>query len=148
MKKVLFLLFSALLMTSCSNLDKPSEKKKSIYQSYIEDNKLEGLDKIHSFRFHGWRSLDNENLIISTSHNRPYLVQLKNYCGELRFANTILINSSSSSLHAKFDSIQVADSNPMSKHREKCFIKALYKLSKEQADEIDSLDKKKEESTE
>jgi len=148
MKKIIFLLFSALLITSCSNIEKSSEKKKSIYQSYIEEHKLESLDRIRSFKFYAWRSLDNNNLIISTTHNKPYLVQLKNYCGELRFAHTILINSSSASLQAKFDSIQIADSSSMNQHREKCFIKALYKLSKEQADEIGSLGKKKEVSTE
>ena len=148
MKKILFVLFITLIFSACSNIEKSSEKRKSIYQSYIENNKLESLDKIRSFRFHGWRSLDNKNLIISTRHNKPYLVQLRSYCGELRFANTILVNSSGSSLQAKFDSIQVADLNSMNQHREKCPIKALYKLSKEQADEITSLDKKKKEPTE
>jgi len=148
MKNFIFFLITTLLIASCTNLEKSSEKKKSIYQTYIEEKKLEPLDKIHSFRFYGWRSLDNENLILSTSHNKPYLVQLKSYCSELRFAHTILINSSGSTLHAKFDSIQIAKLDSMNQHREKCFIKALYKISKEQADEIGALGKKKEKSTE
>jgi len=141
MRNFLLPIITVLFMLGCTASDKSSTPKKSIYQNYIETNKLESLDKISSFRFHGWRSLDNKTLIISTRINKPYLVQLKNYCSELRFAHTILVNSSGSTLTTKFDSIQVLNSGTPKHHREKCYIKNLYKLTKEQADEISSLNK-------
>ena len=143
MKFLLILFATSILLSGCATSDKTTKPKKSIYQNYIEANKLESLDKITSFRFHGWRSLDNKNLIISTRINRPYLVQLKNYCSELRFAHTIIVNSSGSTLSSKFDSIQVFDTSTPHHYREKCFIKNLYQLSKEQADEIGKLKKQK-----
>ncbi len=141
MLKYLSFLVSALLLTSCSSIDEQADKKPPIYQNYIAEHKLEALDKISSFRFHGWRSLDNHYLIISTSFNRPFLIQLNSYCAELRFANTIAINKSGSSLHAKFDSIQVARLDTRHPIREKCIIKSIYKLTKEQAKEIGKLGK-------
>ncbi|MDQ7048984.1 MAG: DUF6491 family protein [Enterobacterales bacterium] len=132
MKKTIFLLLSVLLMTSCSSLD--TRKQTPIYQQYIADNKLEALQKITTFRFHGWRSLNNYFLIVSTSMAKPYLIELNSYCLDLRFANAIVINNSGSILQTKFDSVSAANYP-----NQKCYIKSIYKVTKNQADEITDL---------
>ena len=142
----LLLITAVLFLAGCATqID--TKKEKSIYESYIETQKLESLDKIRTFRFHGWRSLDNHYLIISTGLNNPYLIKLTNYCSDLRFAHRILVNSSGSTLTTKFDSIQVVDSSLPDRHPIKCFIKSIYKLSKEQADELGSLNKQSKDKT-
>jgi len=132
-------ILSLLFLSSCSNLEKVTEKKIPIYDNYIAENKLEAIDKITPFRYHGWRSLDYEHLIISTALSRPYLIKLGAYCSELRFANTIAIHNTGSILQTKFDSIQVAKLDSTRAHLEKCYIKSIYEITREQADEISQL---------
>ena len=132
MRKSIFLLLSVLLITSCSSVD--TRKQAPIYQQYITENKLEAVEKITTFRFHGWRSLDNYFLIVSTSMAKPYLIELNSYCLDLRTANAIVINNSGSILQTKFDSVSAA-----SYPNQKCYIKSIYKVTKNQADEITDL---------
>jgi len=141
MKKSILLLLSILLITSCSTLD--TRKQEPIYQQYIADNKLEAVEKITTFRFHGWRSLDNYFLIVSTSMAKPYLIELNSYCLEIRTANAIVINNSGSILQTKFDSISAA-----SYPHQKCYIKSIYQVTKNQADEITDLRRNKLEQSE
>ncbi len=114
-----------------------------MYTQYIKDKKLESQKKITSFNFHGWRSLDNEYLILSTRFNKPYLIDLVGYCSDLRFTQTIAVHNSGSTLHAKFDSISVPDSHQNSGHLIKCRIDSIYRITKKQADELSRLKSKK-----
>jgi len=134
------LLFVSLtaLITSCANISKPDNNKPLIYKDYIAENKLESQTKITSFRFRAWRSLDNKNLIISASYDRPYLLTLSNYCVDLTSANAIRVNSTGSILQAKFDSV-----TPVRNRGGKCLIDSIYKISKKQADELTALKKSK-----
>jgi len=75
-------------------------------------------------------------LIISTSFNKPYLIKLKTRCHDLSFAQTIAIHNTGSTLQAKFDSISV----PKNTHQ-KCYIDAIYKLTKEQKEAIRKIGK-------
>ena len=131
----LLLLFPVFaLLNACTTLEQQAEK--SLYDKYIVEKKLEPLKKITSFRFHGWRSLDNEHLILSTSFSKPYLISLSNYCSDLRFAHTIAVENSGPSLFAKYDTISIPKSMGP-----KCRIESIYKITREQADELTSLKK-------
>jgi len=125
-----------LLVSACAGVKQAGNGKVPIYSDYISKNKLEEVKKITSFRFHGWQSLDNRHLILSASFNRPYLISLKNYCTDLNYTDTIIVDSSGSSLQAKFDSII-----PVQHHRSKCYIKSIHKITREQVSQITSLRK-------
>ncbi len=135
MKKNLLLLLGLLVLSACSSID--TRSKEPIYQQYIAENHLESVTKITTFRFQGWRSLDNYFLIVSTSMAKPYLIELNGYCLDLRSANSIVINNSGSILQTKFDSINAAGYP-----NQKCYIKSIYKVTREQADEITDLRQK------
>ena len=128
----------SLSIASCANINDSKKDKQLIYQDFITAEKLEPLKKITSFHFYDWRSLDNQNLIISTTGNRPYLLTLSNYCVDLNYANAIIVNSTGSILQAKFDSI-----TPVRHHGGKCLIESIYKISRDQADQLSALRKSK-----
>jgi len=138
-------LLTALTITGCSNLDGNTTKKPTRYENYINEKKLEPLDRITSFSFQGWRSLDNYHFIINTSPTKRYLIQLNSYCADLRFATAIIINNNGNSLQSKFDSIHVTEGLSGKRSGIKCIIKSIYKISREQADEITQLKKIKDE---
>jgi len=136
MKLTLFLLSSLIFITGCSSNNGLSTTEKNLaFQNYISINNLEEVDKITSFRFHGWSSLTNEYLIISSSHKRQHLLELTGFCSEISWAHAIVINrSTSSTLHAKFDSISTAKAP-----RIKCMIKNIYPLTDQQEEDIKSI---------
>ncbi|MGB0495384.1 MAG: DUF6491 family protein [Kangiellaceae bacterium] len=130
------LIIISVAASGCSSL-KPN-KKESIYSQYIKEKKLEPQKRITSFRFHGWRSLDNEHLILNTTFSKPYLIDLAGVCFDLSFSHSIAIHNTGSSLQAKFDSISVPDN-----HEFKCRIESIYKITRDQAKELSSLKSKK-----
>jgi uncharacterized protein DUF6491 len=133
-----FFLFSIVLLflASCTTTQSNLGQHEPIYQNYIDKNKLESVKKITTFRFQGWRSLDYKFLIVNAALYKPYLLELTSYCSELRSANSINIINSGSILQTKFDYIKVANSGTSAVYREKCFIKSIYKLTREQSDQI------------
>jgi len=136
MKKLIFSFILISLLAACASTPRPDYS--ALYQNYITENKLESLKRITAFNYRGWRSLDNEHLIINTSPNKPYLVTLISPCLDLRFSHAIAINSQgTSALYTRSDSISV----PNYPHQ-KCFIKTIHPLTKQQADEISKLGKK------
>jgi len=144
--RILFLLtflINTSIITGCSSLDTTNPKKPTIYQNYVTEKKLEPLDRITSFSFQGWRSLDNYHFILNTSPTRHYLIQLNSYCADLRFATSIIINNNGNSLHSKFDSIHVTEGLSNKRTGIKCIIKSIYKITKEQSNEIAKLKKTK-----
>ena len=128
-------LFAILILSSCAGRSLTDVERNELYQNYVIENKLEQLKSITSFRFDGWRELGKEHLIIFTSIRKPYLITLKNRCADLRFSNTLGINKTGNSLHANFDSIFV-----LSFPQQKCFIKSIHKLTREQANQMSDLD--------
>jgi len=121
-----------LLVSACNKQD---NKKSSIYANYITQNNLESTNKITAFRFQGWHALDNKHLIISSNHNKSYLIGLDFYCSDLRHAiNIVLDQTMSSSLSAKFDSI-IVPLNP----KIKCRIKSIHQISKDQKNQLNAL---------
>ncbi len=128
----------SLSIASCANINDSKKDKQLIYQDFITAEKLEPLKKITSFSFHDWRSLDNQNLIISTIGNKPYLLTLSNYCIDLSHANAIRVNHSGSTLRAKLDSVV-----PVKHRGARCLIDSIYKISREQANQLTALKKSK-----
>ena len=129
MRSIAVLLIAVLSLTGCASTETVEEAP--IYEQYIERHQLEELDKIASFRFDDWRSLDDRHLIISTSFTKPYLITLKHRCIDLADAHVIGVDNKGSTLNARFDSIHVLE-RPQSR----CFIKTIHRLTREQADEI------------
>ncbi len=109
----------------------------AIYDAYIVEQKLVAVNKIRSFQFRDWKSLDNKHLILSSSHKKQYLIILSNYCTDLDFTQTIGLDQTMSYvLDVKFDAI-VVDSNP----NMPCRIKSIYPINRAQEKEIISLKK-------
>jgi len=131
------LLTGVLLINGCSSNGKSvSDEKNQAFAEYLIAEKINAIDKITSFRFHGWSSLTNDFLIISSSHKRKYLLALSGYCGDIRWAHAIIINrSNNSTLHARFDYISTLESPQM-----RCAIKSIYPLSKVQLEYIRAID--------
>jgi len=135
---------AAMIFTACSSTGGANlAEKNKAFRDYITANNIESVDKVNSFRFHGWSSLTNDFLIISSSPKRKYLVELEGYCSDIRWEHSIMINrSTSSTLHAKFDSISAVKSPKM-----KCRITSIYPLNKEQVEEIKAINKPQKEAS-
>ncbi len=133
----LALLCAIALLGACAGKTAKDPARMHMYEDYIAAEELPALDKINAFRFHGWNSLDNRHLIVSTSVRSAYLLSLDIACTELPFANNIRINQSISSvLSARFDSITVPGRMP-----QKCRIKTIHALTPEQQDAVIALRK-------
>ena len=142
-KPVIMAISIVFLLAACaSSLTMTDDERTKAYAEYIATEKLESMDRITSFRFDGFSSLSDENVIISTGVNKSYLITFQNHCQNLRFSNVIKINNTGSSLQAKFDSISVPQSTGMGM---KCFIKQIHKLTVEQKKAILQIGKKTEE---
>ncbi|HHL31589.1 MAG TPA: hypothetical protein ENJ41_03315 [Oceanospirillales bacterium] len=124
-----------LLLLSCAN---NNNKRSIIYENYIAQNKLQSVDKITTFHYQGWNSLDNRHLIVSSNHKKHYLLTLDSYCVDLDFSHSIIIKQSMSHrLSVFFDSIVIPKN-----HNSTCRIKAIHVISKEQKNELTALRKK------
>lgn len=135
MKYLVSILTTLAVLTGCASQRLTNEDRETLYQNYLAEIKAEPLERITAFRFYGWRELGNRHLIISTSYNRNYFITLRGTCIELQYSHTIGINRSDSSLNAKFDSIFVP-----SFPEQRCHIKSIHKITREQADRIDDLE--------
>lgn len=132
-KGIVFYLTIFLLM-SCQGIQKAENKKKNIYDDYVIQNKLESIEQITVFHFHGWNSLDNKHLVISTKLKKPYLITLSSICPDLKFVNTLIVNNHGNRLQAKFDSISINNEHPT-----KCLIKSIHPITREQAKQLSAL---------
>ncbi|MET1256128.1 DUF6491 family protein [Aliikangiella maris] len=123
----ILLVIFLVLGSGCTAINK--NKQTIDYQPFIDEQKLEKISRITLFRLHGWRALNENYLILDTSPHRPYLIELKFPCVELKFSHAIAVHHSSpGSLESKFDAIYI----PEYPHQ-KCYIESIYRLSKEQA---------------
>jgi len=125
------LIIALLVLAGCATTGMTEDEKSEAYELYIVEKKLTSLKSVSAFRFDGWGELGNKHLIVSTTFKRPYLIVLKSNCYDLRYSNGIIINNTGSVLSAKFDSISVPNNIPM-----RCYIKSIYKLTKEQKKEL------------
>lgn len=125
----LIILCSVLLLVSCANTP---QKPRANYNEFIAQNELKQVNRITQFRMTRWQSLDDSFFIINASRNRNYLIEVMGFCPDLKYGHTLrLVQSMSSSLQSKFDSV-IVDSDP----DQKCTIKNIYPLSKEQKEQL------------
>jgi hypothetical protein len=136
MKYLMMVIVVLGLSVGCAtNKGMSSKERDEAYVDYINKQNLVGQDKIRAFNFNGWRALSDRYLIISSSVSKKYLIEVNGFCLNLRHAQTIAIHQGmSASLVTRFDSISVLESAGS-----KCFIKSIYKVTKEQAKEISAL---------
>jgi hypothetical protein len=136
MMKYIVLLFS-LVLIACSNTQGlTTAELNQAYRDYIAEQSLESKDRVSSFKFRGWQTLTNDFLILSSSPQKKYLVEVNGFCDELRYAQALILNRSiASSLQTRFDSIATPKMPNL-----KCFIKAIYPIDKQQAKVIAALD--------
>jgi hypothetical protein len=143
MKYLVFLLASGLI--ACTNTQGlTSEQLNQAYRAYIIDQPLENKNKVNSFRFYGWQTLTNDFIILSSSPQKKYLVEVNGFCDELKFAQALILNRSlAMSLQTRFDSIATPRMPNL-----KCFIKAIYPIDKTQAKQISDINNTTTEPTE
>jgi hypothetical protein len=141
MKKYTVLLLLLVFITGCSSTGMTKSERNAAYLAYVASHNIKPVDKISTFTYQGWQSLTDTFLILRTRIKDRYLIQLNNYCPDLSFAQAIAINQSMGSiLTTKFDSISVIGSQ-----QTPCYIKAIYPLTKDQAEEIARLGKSQDE---
>lgn len=97
---VAFLLSSTLLL-GCANSVASTDEDKYLFPE------LEQVNYILSNRVDSWSDIDKQSLFVSTSPNKSYLIILKRPNNDLRFAQGISFENSGSTIHAKFDRINI-----------------------------------------
>lgn len=73
---------------------------------------LETVNRIHNFRGMGWQVIDDRSLIITTRPSKHFLLILNRRLPELKFAYSIGITSTGSSIYAKFDCVKIVAPRP------------------------------------
>lgn len=145
MEKLILIIVVSLGLAACAASSKQqnvSNLKEVALQQYIQDEKLQAVNKVTMFDLRGWSSIDSKHLLLAHRNNQYLLVELKSRCYELDFVLGLGINRvSSSSLSAKFDSVFAPKRPEM-----KCYIDKIYVLDKaqkvklrSQLDKIDSI---------
>lgn len=125
-----------LLLAGCASTGMSREEHEQAVNAYIEKNKLPAVDRVSAFRLDSWSELNNRQLLISVSVNRPYLVILRSDCYDLDHSMTIQIHNMGSQLRPKFDAISVPG-----QIQQRCYIEKIYKLTREQKKELLSIRK-------
>ncbi|WP_154222767.1 DUF6491 family protein [Marinicella rhabdoformis] len=124
----------ALVLSGCAS--NKAKGPRVNYQNFVVQERLESVNRITQFRMTRWQSLDERFFILNASRKRNYLIEVMGYCPDLKYGHTLRLDQSmSSSLQSKFDSV-IVDSDP----NQKCTIKNIYPLSKEQKDQLISGD--------
>jgi len=78
--------------------------------------------------FHDFDVIDDDTLILWTTPFQPYLVELRAPSHDLRFAHVIAVESTTSRIYSKFDSVRIAGFRYP--------IDQIYKLSREDARQL------------
>jgi hypothetical protein len=77
---------------------------------------------------HSFSVIDADTLILWKSPFEPYLVELKMRSPDMRFTHVIAVESATSSIYARFDSVRIAGLRYP--------IDAIYKLSRDEARQL------------
>ena len=125
--QTIFLALLVLVIGGCATVDTLNDdEKNAAFETYIAEHKLESIKHIKSFNFKGWSTLTDDYLILSSSFNKRYLIQLKNSCYDLDSSYSLgLKQSMTSRLSVNTDAVVV-----FSHIQIKCFIKAIYPIDK------------------
>lgn len=140
MKHPITALIVSLFISACASSERMSfDDKDKAYVDYLAEQKVDSVKRITGFKFRSWTALTDNNLIITAVHNKHYLITTRTSCNSLYFANGIKINRSNNlALYQLGDSI-----SPISDMPEKCFIKNIYPITKEQRQHIVDIGKTK-----
>lgn len=140
MNRLITLVIAVLMLTvtGCATIDTLTyEQKNTAYRQYIVDNKLESIKYIRSFNFKRWNSLTNDYLVLSSSFNKRYLIELKGSCYDLDDSYAIALKQSMTGrLSVNIDAVMVLNDFPM-----KCHIKSIYPIEKTSAKELQAIGK-------
>lgn len=90
---------------------------------YESVRSITALGGLHSFS-----AIDNDTLIVWTTPFRPYLIELAYPSVDLKFSHAIAIDSRTSRIHARFDSVRIRGINYP--------IREIYKLDRDQARQL------------
>lgn len=123
MKNLLLIIFFLSLL-ACSN---KQNMNRVDYQQFINQAELAAQSDVRQFRFQGWQPLSDRFLILRSSHQHSFLIELMSSCHDLPFTNNILIKQGMNNrLQAKFDSIVVPG-----QFRQTCRIDKIYDLDRD-----------------
>ncbi len=118
------------LVLSCASTD--GKKRYKVFDDFIVENQLTSLSKIRTFKMINWSALDDKHVMLSSHHNKKYIITLSSYCPGLDRVNSIALKQSMDfSLSAKFDSIIVVD-----QQKQECSIYKIHELTKQQAKDV------------
>lgn len=81
-----------------------SEEKYSRYEPYLG----EPVDRINALRQDSWQPVSRTQLVLWTSINDAYMLTVDNTCPELKFAQSVGVTSTTSSI-STLDSVIVRD---------------------------------------
>ncbi len=117
LKMGLFVILSLVLIGCANTVD--NEEAKARYQF----PELESVSSINNWKLDGWEVIDQQSLIIQTGPSRYYLFVLSRRHSQLRFAESVLVTSTSGRVRVNFDTVSTPR-DPMLKVP----IGAMYKL--------------------
>jgi len=121
--KEIFIIMLCLIQFSCGNTAREQiSLERRLFDMGLEQG--ESVSRLSSYRVNGWRSIDDENLVIATGVNDDYLVTLQAPCFDLESAIFIGFTTTAGSLD-RFESIVVE--GPI-RRREFCRIREIFKL--------------------
>lgn len=116
MKSLLSVALAAVLFAGCANTPKLN------YNEYAG----EPVQSFYMPSFDGWTSVSKDQLVVWTSQNKAYLINVTGYCPDLQFANRIAVTSTGSSVD-KFEKVIVG--------RDRCFIDTIRPIDVKQMKE-------------
>lgn len=139
MKTIMTVLSLLAVLSGCSSNSISLQTQNENIRSYIASNNLQHVSRVNSFRFQGWNSLTDEFMFLSSSPKRNYLIELKGFCDDIRWAHVLRIHrQTDATLHAKFDSVFSLRNPQMN-----CRIDKIYPVTKEQRKAIYQLNEQK-----
>lgn len=97
---------AALTLTACASAPERRQlaaEELAIYQRHAG----EPVERVRSFRMRGWQPIGEQSLVLENRLNEWYLIEVAGPCQGLRFVQTIGVETTLSSLQARFDSIIV-----------------------------------------
>ncbi|WP_286234284.1 DUF6491 family protein [Thalassotalea sediminis] len=132
MLKQIVIILLLVLLTACANRQDGLALMNKDLRQYITTNEITDVKRVTSFRFHGWNSISDEFLLLSSTPKRKYLIEMSGYCSDIRWAHTISLQRSMDTvLSAKFDTIGIPNKPALN-----CRIEKIYPITSEQEDAL------------
>ncbi|MBT8142910.1 MAG: hypothetical protein HKN88_10450 [Gammaproteobacteria bacterium] len=101
LNKIVVAFIASMLLGACGTTSPTEPDEKYLFPE------LEQVDRISSYKIDGWGDIDRQSLFVTVSPSKSYLIILKRPNYDLPYAYGIKFNQRSSSIYAKFDSINI-----------------------------------------